>query len=162
MPEGKGALLIFKAVVRYRLPWYDRERTLDWRRWTVLIYLTFIPLTGVLFLLLYREGLMVTKCIAAVLFVFRPGKHGDRVSLDSCTGWVRHAGRFRESRTYQFQFDYQLSKGSAEVILLDRQKQELLRLTKDKTTAELPLSRNARYYLRWEFKGATGKCELRW
>ena len=128
----------------------------------MLIFLTFIPLTGVLFFLLYREGLMVTKCIAAVLFVFRPGKQGDRVSLDSCSGWVRHMGRFRESRIYTFQLDCRLSKGSAEVVLLDRQKRELLRLSRGSPAGEVELSENGRYFLRWEFHQATGSCELRW
>lgn len=128
----------------------------------MLIYLTFIPLTGALFYLLYREGLMVTKSIAAVLFVFRPGKQGDSVSLDACIGWVRHVGRFRESRTYTFQLDCRLSKGSAVVTLLDRQKRELLRLSQDSPAGEIELSGNGRYFLRWEFQSATGNCELRW
>lgn len=129
------------------------------------IYLILIlsaPLTGTLFYLLYRQGFAVTKCVAAVLFVFRPGKQSDRVSLDSCTGWVRHAGRFRQSGTYEFCLDCQLSKGGAELILLDRQKRELLRLNQSKATGEIKLEKSARYYLRWEFKNATGRCELRW
>lgn len=126
----------------------------------MLIYLTFIPLTGVLFFLLYREGLMVTKRIAAVLFVFRPGKQGDSVSLDSCSGWVRHMGRFRERRIYRFQLNCRLSKGSAVVTLLDRRKRELLRLSQDSPTGEIEL--DGHYYLRWEFQNATGSCALRW
>lgn len=128
----------------------------------MLIYLTSIPLIGALFYLLYREGLMVTKSIAAILFVFRPGKRGDSASLDSCTGWVRHRGRFRESRTYAFHLDCRLSKGSAVVTLLDRQKRKLLRLSQDSPAGEIELSGNDRYYLRWEFQSATGNCELRW
>lgn len=128
----------------------------------MLIYLTFIPLIGVLFFLLYREGLMVTKRIAAVLFVFRSGKQGDSASLDSCSGWVRHMGRFRESRIYTFQLDCRLSKGSAVVTLLDRRKRELLRLNQDSPAEEIELSENGRYFLRWEFQKATGNCELRW
>lgn len=116
----------------------------------------------VLAYLLYRRGFAVTKSIAAILFVFRPGKQGDRVSLDSCTGWVRHMGRFRDSRVYAFSLDCRLSKGSAEVLLLDRQKQELLRLNQVRSTGEIELDGGSRYYLRWEFKNATGKCELRW
>ena len=128
----------------------------------MLIYLTAIPLIVTLFFLLYREGLAVTKSIAAVLFVFRPGRQGDKVSLDSCTGWVRHMGRFRESRIYTFHLDYRLSKGSAAVTLLDRQKRELLRLSQDAPEGEIELSGTGRYYLRWEFQNATGSCELRW
>ena len=128
----------------------------------MLIYLTSIPLIGALFYLLYREGLMVTKSIAAVLFVFRPGKQGDSVSLDSCSGWVRHAGRFRQSGTYRFCLDCRLSKGSAVVTLLDRQKRELLRLNQENPAGEIELNGKARYFLRWEFQHATGNCELRW
>lgn len=127
-----------------------------------MIYLTSIMLIGTLFYLLYREGLMVTKSIAAVLFVFHPGKQGDSVSLDSCSGWVRHAGRFRESRIYTFHLDYRLSKGSAAVTLLDRQKRELLRLSQDSPAGEIKLSGNGHYFLRWEFQNATGSCALRW
>lgn len=119
-------------------------------------------LTGALIWLLYRQGLATTKCIAAVLFAFRPGKQADCVSLDSCTGWVRHAGRFRQGGAYQFYLDCRLSKGHAVVTLLDRQKGELLRLNQDHPAGEIELSRNVRYYLRWEFQNATGKCELRW
>lgn len=130
----------------------------------MLIYLTSIPLIGTLFFLLYlyHQGLAVTKSVAAVLFVFRPGKQGDSVSLDSCTGWVRHMGRFRESRMYTFHLDCRLSKGSAAVTLLDRQKRELLRLSQGSPAGEIELSGNGRYFLRWEFQNATGKCELRW
>lgn len=127
-----------------------------------MIYLTSIPLIGALFYLLYRQGLMVTKSIAAVLFVFRPGKAGDSASLDSCSGWVRHMGRFRESGMYAFQLDCRLSKGSVEVVLLDRQKRELLRLSQGSPAGEIELSGNGRYFLRWEFHHATGNCELRW
>lgn len=117
---------------------------------------------GVLIYLLYRQGFAATKRIAAVLFVFRVGKRSDRASLNSCTGWVRHRRRFRESRIYEFCFDCRLSSGDAEVVLLDGQKRELLRLNRQRSTGELRLSRTARYYLQWEFHRATGKCELRW
>lgn len=128
-----------------------------------MIYLTSIPLIVTLFYLLYREGLVVTKCIAAVLFVFRPGKDRDSASLDSCTGWVRHAGRFRQSGTYRFCLDCRLSRGgSAVVTLLDRQNRELLRLSQENPAGEIKLNGNDRYYLRWEFQNATGNCELRW
>lgn len=127
-----------------------------------MIYLTSIPLIVTLFYLLYREGLVVTKRIAAVLFVFRPGKGRDSASLNSCSGWVRPACRFRQSGTYQFCFDCPLSKGSVVVTLQDRQKRELLRLSRENPAGEIKLNGNDRYYLRWEFQNATGNCELRW
>ena len=128
----------------------------------MLIYLTSAVLTGTLFYLLYCQGYAVTKRVAAVLFVFRPGKEADRTSLDSCTGWVRHVGRFRRSGAYKFCLDCRLSKGSVGVTLLDRRKQELLRLSQDKPMGEIELNGTARYYLRWDFQHATGSCELRW
>lgn len=130
----------------------------------MLIYLTSIPLISTLICLLYlyRQGRAVTKSIAAVLFVFRPGKQADAVSLDSCSGWVRHAGPFRQSGTYKFCLDCRLSRGSAGVSLLDGQKRELLHLSRDNPAGEIELDRTARYYLRWDFTHATGKCELRW
>lgn len=128
----------------------------------MLAYLPLAALIGALIYLLYRNGFAATKCIAAVLFVFRPEKQADSVSLNSCTGWVRHAGRFRQSWTYKFCLDCQLSAGSAEVILLDRQKRELLRLNRDNCTGTIALSGKSRYYLRWEFKNASGTCKLRW
>ena len=125
-------------------------------------YLILAALTGALVYLLYRQGFMVTKRIAAVLFVFRPGKRADNVSLDSCTGWVRHAGRFRKSGVYEFRLDCRLSKGSASVTLLDYQKRELLQLNQDNPTGKIELNGNARYFLRWRFAKTTGSCQLRW
>ena len=115
---------------------------------------------GAVVYLLYRRGLAVTKSIAAVLFVFRPGRDADRAKLNSCTGWVRHMGRFRRGRTYDFSFEARLSKGEAEVSLLDRDKRPLLKLNRQSPTGTVKLEE--RYYLRWEFQNATGQCELRW
>lgn len=56
----------------------------------------------------------------------------------------------------------QLSKGSAEVMLLDRDKRQLMKLDSQSLTGKIDLDAKNKYYLRWEFKGATGKCELRW
>lgn len=110
----------------------------------------------------YLRALAVTKSICAVLFVFLPGKNGDRFTLDACTGWVRHMGRFYESRTYAFALDVPLSAGDAEVYLLDEKKQPLLKLSKQFPYREIALDGKYRYYLHWEFRSASGKCALRW
>ena len=112
--------------------------------------------------LLYRQGFAVSKSITAVLFIFRPEKNRDSVSLDSCSGWVKHVGRFRESHTYEFFLDCQLSKGDTEVLLLDKGKRELLRLDPNSPSGNIELDRKSKYYIRWKFRHATGKCELRW
>lgn len=111
---------------------------------------------------LYRQGFGVLKRISAIMFVFRPGKNADRATLDSCTGWVKHAGRFSESRTYDFLLNTHLSKGNAEVALLDGKRQTLMKLTPQQPSCKIDLDAKNRYYLRWDFQSATGKCELQW
>lgn len=123
-------------------------------------HLIIILALGAVIYLLYRRGLAVTKSIAAVLFVFRPGRDTDQAKLNSCNGWVRHVGRFRQGRTYEFSFEARLSKGEAEVSLLDRDKRPLLKLNRQSPTGTIKLEE--RYYLRWEFQNATGQCELSW
>ncbi len=110
----------------------------------------------------YFRSIAVSKSVVAIIFVFRPCRDADRVTLGSCTGWVKHMGRFSESRTYEFILDTQLSKGDAEVILLDAKKELLMKLNRQSPTSKIDLDAKKRYYLRWEFEGATGKCELRW
>ena len=57
---------------------------------------------GIAIYLAYSQGLVVTKWIAAMLFVFRPGKYGDQATVNVCNGWVRHRVRFQEDRSYAF------------------------------------------------------------
>lgn len=111
---------------------------------------------------LYFRSIMTSKCIAALLFAFRPGRDADRLALDSCTGWVRHIGYFPESGTYTFTLDTHLSKGTAEAALLDREKRQLMQLSPRRPGGELDLDAGNRYYIRWKLNGATGRCELRW
>ena len=124
--------------------------------------LVILAAAGIAVYLLYCKGVAESKQITAIVFVFRPGKNADKAALDSCTGWVRHVGRFHESRTYEFALAAQLSKGDAEVALFDQAKQPLLRLNRQSPTGRIELDAESRYYLRWDFQGATGTCELRW
>lgn len=110
----------------------------------------------------YFCSIAVSKSIAAILFVFRPCRDADKVTLDSCTGWVKHMGRFSESRTYEFSLDTQLSKGDVEVILLDAKREPLMNLNQQSPTGTINLDAKNRYYLRWKFEDATGKCALYW
>ena len=99
---------------------------------------------------------------SAVVFVFRPGKNAYRADVISCTGWVRHAGRFRESRTYEFTLEARLPKGTVEVTLLDRKKRQLLKLAPASPTGKIEPDPKSRYYLRRDFQSATGKYRLHW
>ena len=122
----------------------------------------FFILPCIVMYFLYIKGFVGSRYTRAILFGFWQGKDADKATLDSCTGWVRHVGRFRESRTYEFTLDCQISKGDVEVFLLDRKKQQLLKLNRQFPTGRAELDGKSRYYLRWEFKKATGKCELHW
>lgn len=126
--------------------------------WTVF---PLLALTAGLYLL-YDRGLAVTKCLAAALFVFRPGRDQDRVSLSGCTGWVRRVVRARESRVYEFSLEDRLSRGTAEAVLLDRDKRPLLRLSRRNPPGGVRLEKGKRYYLRWDFQSAAGDCRLSW
>ena len=103
--------------------------------WLYLLILS----NSVVIYLLYSQGIAVTKSIKAIMFVFRPGRNIDRVTLDSCTGWVKHVGKFYKSKTYEFVLDMQLSKGDVEIILLDRKKRELMKLNQQSLTGKIDL-----------------------
>lgn len=126
------------------------------------LFIAFFAVVFAFIYILYCQGFVVLRRTSAIMIVFRHGKNADKATLDTCTGWVKHAGRFRESKTYEFFLDAQLSKGNVEVILLDGKKQPLMKLNPQSPTCKIELDVRNRYYLRWEFKGATGKCELRW
>ena len=128
--------------------------------WTYLPILIAVLCIGLY--LLYSQGIAVTKSIAAIVFMFWPGKDSDKATMDSCNGWVRHVGRFHESRTYEFVLYTEMSKGDVEVFLLDAEMQPLLKLTQWLPAGRITLDGKSKNYLQWEFSSATGKCELRW
>lgn len=105
---------------------------------------------------------LTVKSITALLFVFLPGKNEDFAKLGSCNGWLRRQVRLRENYAYEFSLDLQLSQGDVCVSLLDRHKQLLLKLDSLSPAGRLEINARDRYYLRWEFKGASGKCRLHW
>jgi len=113
--------------------------------------------------LAYFLGITITtKNIRAILFVFQPRETEEKVTLDACSGWVRHMSRFFESGLYTFTLNVQLSKGNVEVFLLDKKKQPLLKFNKQHLSHTIHLNRKSKYYLQWEFESASGQCELRW
>ena len=110
----------------------------------------------------YRKGFLTSKRIAAALFIFRRSENGESATVDSCSDSLRHTVRFPESRSYQFHFHGGLSKGDVEIVLSDAKKQPLLRLNRCAPTGVVKLDKNNKYFLRWEFRKATGRCELSW
>ena len=111
---------------------------------------------------MYRQGIAVSKCMTALLFVFRRGNRSDQVTVSSGTGRVSHAVRIRESGIYDFVLEARLTQGSVEVFLLDQDKRPLMKLSRGIPAGRTALDGNGRYYLRWEFQSASGECVLRW
>lgn len=128
----------------------------------ILLFIASFAVVFAFIYILYCQGFAVLRRTSAIMIVFRRGKRADKATLDSCTGWVKHAVRFRESETHEFILDAQLSKGNVEVTLLNRKKQPLIKLNPQSPRCKIESDVRNRYYLRWEFKSATGKCELRW
>ena len=125
-------------------------------------WLLFLLVFGLVMYQLYYNGYAVSKSIMALVFIFHPGKDADRANVNSCSGWVSHVGQFRESRIYEFVLEARLTQGDVEVLLLDQEKQPLLRLNRWHPGGHVALDGNSRYFLRWEFSKASGQCELRW
>lgn len=112
--------------------------------------------------LFYLRGAAVTKCLAALVFVFRRSKSGDNVRIRSCTGWAKHTLRLREGKMYEFHLDAQCLKGETAVLVLDSKNQELLRLSQYLPSGSVMPGGSANRYLRWEFKHASGEFALSW
>ena len=112
--------------------------------------------------LLCHQGYVIRKRIAAVVFLFRVGKNCDKVSVNSCNGWVRHLRRFHKCRVHEFTLECQLSRGELEVSLLDEDRRTLLRLNPASPSGSIVLDAKHRYNLLWKFDHVTGKCKLHW
>lgn len=110
----------------------------------------------------YYLGVFVTRCTVALRFVFRAKKDRDTVVVSSCSGWLRHMGRFHESRIYHFALDTKLTWGYAEVQLLDQKKKLLCTLNARHPNHSIFLHRQKRYYLKWTFQRVSGQCVLTW
>ncbi len=107
-------------------------------------------------------GMVFHKSISAVVFIFQPVGDEDRFRLRSCSGWVEYQARFHESRMYEFVLDGPLTAGGAEVLLMDEEKREILKLNRHQPAGRAELDGKKAYYLHWEFGEASGSCGLRW
>ena len=121
-----------------------------------------LPILFAVSYLLYDKGILIVRRTAAIMIVFQRGRNTDNATLTSCHGWLKYVRKFDESRTYEFSLDTQLSDGNAEVTLLDKEKRQLIKLNQQSPVGRIDLNAKTKCYLRWEFKNATGKCELRW
>lgn len=108
------------------------------------------------------QGMAVYKSISAIVFVFLPAGEKDKFTLKSCSGFIRYGGRFYKSGIYKFILDTQLSEGHVKVILMDKKKSEILKLSPGSFAGQIELNAKDKYYVYWEFYEASGTCELCW
>ena len=62
------------------------------------LFIAFFVVIFALIYILYCQGFAVLRRTSAIMIVFRHGKNADKATLDSCTGWVKHAGNFVKAR----------------------------------------------------------------
>ena len=109
--------------------------------------------------LLYINGYMVMSSKRAVSFV--GSDRGRRASFTACTGYIKRAIRFSESKTLHAVFSLTLAKGSVSAELLDDRKQPLLQLDSSCPTGSVFVEKGRRYWLIFHFQSATGDYALR-
>ena len=115
---------------------------------------------GVGFYLLYNSGYLILNSKRAVMYV--GSKRGKKAKFTSCTGFTRRVIRFKETRTYRFDFDCALTAGTVSVELLDSSKKPVLTLDETNPSAAAKMERGKRYDLVCRFKGASGEYTLDW
>ncbi len=125
----------------------------------IIIFL--IVLAGVM-IFLYFNGIMVTSCKAALLFVYERGENSEKFHINRCTGTQGRIIKFKDEGTYEFTLDNSIAIGSAEVVILDRQKVEIAKLNDDCSRTEFYANKGEIYYIKWKFSSASGECELKW
>ena len=111
---------------------------------------------------LYFNGFIETTCKAALVFFHERTADSEKFHINRCTGTLKRIMKFKEEGTYEFTLDYSLASGSAEAVILDRQKVEIARLDGDCSHTAFFVNKGERYYLKWRFSSASGECELKW
>ncbi len=113
---------------------------------------------------LYINGYLVVKAIRALIFrgSVRRWKTRPAARVVACTGSVRKILKFKESRTYQFVFTAEISKGSITAEIQNRHKETILKLDETSPRGVIAVQSGERYYLVVRFKQATGRFELTW
>lgn len=118
---------------------------------------------GVVFYILYAQGIMVVNSKTAVMFLGSIRGNGHcSASFTSCSGKMKRVIKFKESKTYRFILTSELEKGEMDVMVLDSLKQPVMTLNYMQPSGVIEVDKKKRYYLVFSFKEASGKYELKW
>lgn len=121
-------------------------------------FVILVGLAAGIFLLLYSSGYMVVKSLSAVTFI--GSSKGTGAQFTSCNGSIKRIVRFKESGTFQYYLDAELSKGDMFVEILDSSKQSIMKLTRENNHASISVEDKKKYYLVVNFLSATGRYSI--
>lgn len=118
---------------------------------------------GVVFYILYIQGILVVNSKTAVTFVGSIRGNGHcQASFTSCNGEMKRVIKFKESKAYRFTLTSELEKGEIDVMVLDSSKQPVMLLNYIQPSAVVEVDKKRRYYLVLSFKSASGTYKLKW
>ena len=113
-----------------------------------------------IFLFLYNSGYMAVKLLSAVTFI--GSSKGTGAKFTSCNGSIKRILRFKESGTFHYVLDAELSKGDMFVEILDSGKHSIMKLSRENNHASITVERKKKYFLVVNFKSATGRYSIIW
>ena len=118
----------------------------------------------VLSFFLYINGYMVMRSKLAVTFTGDGKGQKNRMgfSVTKCNGWASKVLKVKENGIYRFDLDAELSAGTLQFQVLDREKQTLLTLNPDAVRGRVQLEKGKRYLVKMQFIQTSGTCAANW
>ena len=118
----------------------------------------------VLSFFLYINGYMVMRSKLAVTFTGDGKGQKNRMgfSVTKCNGWASKVLKVKENGIYRFDLDAELSAGTLQFQVLDREKQTLLTLNPDAVRGRVQLEKGKRYLVKMQFIQTSGTCAASW
>lgn len=131
---------------------------------TFLLYAAAAAAVAGLFLLLYRQGLLVLNTKTALLYVGTPrlGKNRLGATVSACSGSVRRVIRLKKAARYRFVLSPEMTEGTVCVEIRGRGTKPAARLSAEAPCAVIDTGATARYRITTEFERAGGTYTLCW
>ena len=122
--------------------------------------LLLVPFFGFLMYFLYQRGYVCLSSKRALAFI--GSKRAKSATFTACSGKISRVLRPTQSRSYSFQFDADLSKGSVQAELRDKGRTLLFTLDGEHPQAFVNLEKGKAYTLTIRFHAASGRYALDW
>ena len=129
-----------------------------------IIGIAMLAAMGGLFYLLYSKGYMPVKRMHSLVFVGSMGAGSNvcSASFTKSTGQIERVLRFKESKTVEFAFKGNITKGDVTAFILDRNHKILLMLNTMSPTGQLQVIKGQWYYIQIRFDHADGDYTMKW